>query len=287
MEQFIDNIPKVEGKHLGSGKRYETPTQISPHLLVGVPRDVNREKPPYFIKFAPGYDVWNCYEVSVLRKNGVPVVGVLKLVYPSASKNIVESKSLKLYLNSFNFVRAPFDDLYQIGIWLESTVIEHLCSIVKDQVSCFFHYEDTVKAKPITGPFINIDEATPYSRMNVEGNTCHFHSRLLRSNCRVTNQPDWADIYFYVKDEIIPPYTFIEYITALRNENHFHEEICEQVFTHFKQGLNPDELFVACLYTRRGGIDINPVRATSNDLVVRYANGLINPLYLNEKSMRH
>ena len=95
-----------------------------------------------------------------------------------------------------------------------------------------------------------------------------YTSRSLRSNCRVTNQPDWGDIYIHINGtKTVTPESLIRYIVSMRSENHFHEEICEAVYKRLSDLLRPTELVVACLYTRRGGIDINPIRASSNYLL--------------------
>ena len=97
-----------------------------------------------------------------------------------------------------------------------------------------------------------------------------YQSKSLRSNCRVTNQPDWGDIFIHIKGDRIPtPESLLQYIVSMRKENHFHEEICECVYKRLHDLCGPEELMVACLYTRRGGIDINPVRASSIQLLTQ------------------
>ncbi len=95
-----------------------------------------------------------------------------------------------------------------------------------------------------------------------------IHSDLLRSNCRVTNQPDWGDVYIRMEGKnVADEASLAQYIVSHRQVSHFHEEICEMVFTHLMQAYQPEKLMVACLYTRRGGIDINPIRATHAELI--------------------
>ena len=111
-----------------------------------------------------------------------------------------------------------------------------------------------------------------------------LHSDMLRSNCRVTNQPDWGDIYVYMKgDEVVTPESLGRYIVSHRKVSHFHEEICEMVYKHLSDRFKPEELMVACLYTRRGGIDINPVRASHLRLIPAE---FIDVNHLNEKTLR-
>tara|TARA_R110002074_G_scaffold23779_1_gene71614 strand:- start:872 stop:1483 length:612 start_codon:yes stop_codon:yes gene_type:complete len=117
-----------------------------------------------------------------------------------------------------------------------------------------------------------------------EGEITLMHSDLLRSNCRVTNQPDWGDIYICIDgDKTITPESLAKYIVSHRQVSHFHEEICEMVFKHIYDAVKPNGLMVACLYTRRGGIDINPVRATHKSL---FENEFISPEFINEKTLR-
>ena len=101
-----------------------------------------------------------------------------------------------------------------------------------------------------------------------EAKEVKLKSNLLRSNCRVTNQPDWGDVFIKIKGKNIPsPESVAKYIVSHRTVSHFHEEICEMVYKHLTDAYQPDELMVACLYTRRGGLDINPIRASHNMLI--------------------
>ena len=110
-------------------------------------------------------------------------------------------------------------------------------------------------------------------------------SDSLRSNCRVTNQPDWGDIYVHIKGrKTITPESLMQYIVSMRKENHFHEEICECVYKRLWELLSPSELVVSCLYTRRGGIDINPIRASNSDLL--YTHAITDAYRLTSKTMR-
>jgi len=114
-----------------------------------------------------------------------------------------------------------------------------------------------------------------------------WRSAVLRSNCRVTNQPDWGDVYIAIKGEkTVTPESLLQYIVSMRKENHFHEEICECIYKRLYDLVNPDELFVACLYTRRGGIDINPLRASSREVMYKYGSGLTDAYTINFKTLR-
>ena len=103
-----------------------------------------------------------------------------------------------------------------------------------------------------------------------------FYSGLLKSNCRVTSQPDWGDVFIHIKSKhAIDAHSIKNYVVSYRDECHFHEEICECFYKRLKDAFDPSELLVMCLYARRGGIDINPVRASSQDLIEKYAANLI------------
>jgi 7-cyano-7-deazaguanine reductase len=117
-----------------------------------------------------------------------------------------------------------------------------------------------------------------------ESKEVRLKSNLLRSNCRVTNQPDWGDVYIKMKGEKLPAADSVaRYIVSHRTVSHFHEEICEMVFKHLTDAYQPDELMVACLYTRRGGIDINPIRATHSYLIPGF---FTSPEYRIAKTLR-
>jgi 7-cyano-7-deazaguanine reductase len=116
--------------------------------------------------------------------------------------------------------------------------------------------------------------------------TTKVTSNLLRSNCRVTNQPDWGDVYIEIETggTNAPDFrSLAKYIVSHREVSHFHEEICEMVFTHLMKAYDPSRLMVACLYTRRGGLDINPIRATHTDMIP----GMFTDVnYRNKKTLR-
>jgi len=288
-----DELNKLVGVHLGKAgdgtavKPYVTPDTVDPTLLVPVPRVLNRtaynideDKLPFV-----GTDAWNAYEFSTLLTNGFPVSGWLKFTYSSDSPNIVESKSVKLYLNSFNMAKlvATTDDMWQV----EDRIAGDLSDAVGDEVQVFVRWGDVDTVKPIVGDFISLEHYCNIGKLTFDqynespdtlqvvpsiGRYEKWRSYSLRSNCRVTNQPDWGDVYVHIKGEkAVTPESLLQYIVSMRKENHFHEEICECIYKRLYDLLDPEELFVACLYTRRGGIDINPIRANNNRILYKYA----------------
>lgn len=303
----IEDIASVHLGKAGDGsvvKPYVTPDEVDASLLVGVPRVLNRTAYEIDEENLPfeGSDTWNCYEFSTLANNGFPVSGLLRIVYPSESPNIVESKSLKLYLNSFNMMKNG-ETIDEILINIEDRIYQDLSKCLgNESVDVCLLFEDGITRKPIEGDFVQVekfvDPATiTFDQFNESPDTLEvvdsdgypklWRSSVLRSNCRVTNQPDWGDVYIAIKGEkTVTPESLLQYIVSMRKENHFHEEICECIYKRLQDLINPDELFVACLYTRRGGIDINPIRASSREVMYKYGSGLTDPYSINFKTLR-
>jgi 7-cyano-7-deazaguanine reductase len=264
----------IEATHLGKQSSY--PQHYDPSVLVAVPRILNREQYGISNDSLPfsGVDVWHAYEFSFLTQNGLPVVGMLKLAYPANNEFLVESKSLKLYLNSFNMDR--FGETRKQGI---AAVIEIIGNDLSELLKCqvlvnyFDHYAKQANAD--FGCFAILEDEIDFENLacnefnenpellqpsNIKGEV-KWGTHLLRSNCKITHQPDCGSLFIEMKGETLPtPESFLQYIVSLRNENHFHEEICEMVFKRIIDRFKPEKLMVCCLYTRRGGIDINPVR---------------------------
>jgi 7-cyano-7-deazaguanine reductase len=243
-----------------------------------------------------GNDTWNAYEVSALTDNGLPVTGIAKIVYPCNSKYIVESKSIKLYFNSFNMTNLGSDPIEVVNN-IELKATEDLSKLLETEVQIKIAFNSEVVKCVFPGIFeweheinatyeevqklsystleddynikdINFDvyEETPELLEVVDSvePEVRYHSALLKSNCRVTSQPDWGDVYIYMKhgSKTIDPVSMLKYIVSFRDECHFHEEICETIYKRITDVLEPEELCVRCLYARRGGIDINPERAS-------------------------
>jgi 7-cyano-7-deazaguanine reductase len=311
MSNEIENIASVHLGKAGDGtvvKPYVTPDYIDPTLLVGIPRYLNRDQYDLYADDLPflGYDVWNCYEFSTLTNNGFPVSGVLRIVYPCDSFKIVESKSLKLYLNSFNMYHSGItvDDVI---MFVEDQIIKDLTKVLGEGVQVTFHDNNSRKLKPFgVVKFDTLEEylSDDLSTMSFEHSKedpailqtkdtdypdqfFFWHSSVLRSNCRVTNQPDWGDVYIVINStKTVTPESLLQYIVSMRKENHFHEEITECIYKRLWDLLEPKELLVACLYTRRGGIDINPVRASHQGTVDKFAHYLYDDTILNNKTLR-
>ena len=297
---LMDNQNKVKeiaGKHLGKvgGDGYSD--QYNRDLLVKVPRVLNRETYNLTGKEFVGVDTWNAYEVSAITTKGQPVAGMLKIVCPASSEFHVESKSIKLYLNSFNMTKIG-DTAADCIKGIESRVKRDLDELLETNTTTTFYASD-IETEPMTFQgYVDIAEEanldgidftafkSDSSQLEVkeEEGEVKFTSNLLRSNCRVTNQPDWGDVFIRLKGKKLPTAeSLAKYIVSHRTVSHFHEEICEMVYKHLTDAYEPDQLMVACLYTRRGGIDINPIRASHTSLVPEFFD---NPEFIIKKTLR-
>ena len=293
-------VVDIASKHLGKvgGDGYKD--TYAPELLVKIPRRLNREGYGLTGEEFVGVDVWNAYEVSAITTKGQPVAGMLKIVCPSDSEYHVESKSIKLYLNSFNMTRIG-DTAADCIIGIEARVSRDLSELLETNVTAtFFSDKDEAEILEFEGytdlaDAVDLDQIdftafkSDSSQLSVENSAdepkeIKLKSNLLRSNCRVTNQPDWGDIFIRIKGNKLPAAdSLAKYIVSHRTVSHFHEEICEMVYKHLLDAYNPDQLMVACLYTRRGGIDINPIRATHSMYIPDF---FTEPEYLINKTLR-
>ncbi|MFV0483588.1 MAG: NADPH-dependent 7-cyano-7-deazaguanine reductase QueF [Bacteroidales bacterium] len=266
--------------HLGA--KSASPASYDKSLLERVPRSINRKQ--YNIKGSEfvGLDLWHHYEVSCLTSCGLPVSGVMKIAVPAISEYIVESKSLKLYFNSFNMERLAETKALSIER-MKQLVRADLSELLEAEVYLQFFDNDTLLSGSSLTDFSCIDNLEGVERLSFtdfnenpallqpkqgNGKPQIIMSHLLRSNCKVTHQPDWGSIYISIEgNKHIDEHSLLRYIVSFRNENHFHEEICEMVYKRIFELLVPDKLMIACLYTRRGGIDICPLRTTHKDLL--------------------
>lgn len=291
-----DAVIAIANKHLGKvgGDGYSD--QYNPELLVKVPRYLNREGYGLTGKEFVGVDTWNAYEVSAITTKGQPVAGMLKIVCPADSTHHVESKSIKLYLNSFNMTRLG-DTAKECIKFIEARVKRDLDELLETNTTVTFFSEGD-GTEDLLFDYPNLDELTDLDKIDFTafqsdasqleesevGGELKVRSSLLRSNCRVTNQPDWGDVFIYIKGEKLPTYDSIaKYIVSHRTVSHFHEEIAEMIFAHLSEAFKPEQLMVACLYTRRGGIDINPIRASHSMLIPEF---FVNPEFRIAKTLR-
>jgi 7-cyano-7-deazaguanine reductase len=282
MTQAHDELRVLASKHLGRAGNgtvvaaYVTPTQHDKSLLVPLPRSLNRAKSNINSNDFVGYEVWHAYEMSFLGKTGMPVTGVLKCKYSATSESMIESKSFKLYLNSFDLEK--FNSKEEV----EQIIKNDLSEALKDDVQVTLHIAHTASflPSPFDEYYENVDEKeyevheyTENANLltldtNLEKRVLTFHTANLRSNCEITNQKDTGNCYIYISGEEIPTLeSLTKYIISFRDSQHFHENVTEIIFTTLKEKYNPEELFVGDIYQRRGGLDIHSIRATSQDLI--------------------
>ncbi len=207
-----EEVVAIAGKHLGKvgGDGYSD--QYNPELLVKIPRYLNREGYGLTGKEFVGVDVWNAYEVSAITTKGQPVAGMLKIVCPSDSTHHVESKSIKLYLNSFNMTKIG-ETAKECIAGIEARVKRDLDELLETNTTVTF-YQSENEAPAVSFEYEDLAELTDLDKIDFtafksdasqleavesEGSSKAFKSNLLRSNCRVTNQPDWGDIFIRIK----------------------------------------------------------------------------------------
>lgn len=241
-------------RHLG--QHSTLPTHYDASLLEAIPRLSTLQE--------VGYDVWHAYEVSALCDDGLPVQTIAKLCYTRQSEFLVESKSLKLYLYSLaneRLGRTPPEVLRR----LEQTIVADLSALLHTQVRCNLHTHYNLTADPIAQYHLleNCEESLPLQQGELR-----IASQLLASLCPVTGQPDWGTLVVHLVGERTPTRSeLLQLLLAKRWERGFHEEICDELYTHLRDQYDPSDLMLTCLYTRRGGIDICPIRATSTAFI--------------------
>ena len=265
---------------LGQSTSY--PKTYTPDMLYPIPRALGRANlalPADALSI--GMDWWQVFEMSWLNSHGISQVAMARLAIPATSDYIVESKSLKLYFNSLNFTE--FDNQQAV----KATVEKDLSACLKTDVTLEIFEVNIANSLPISAPqgdcidnaLDNIDkkiaivsDVNPSSLTVAHQGTSDsqlqiLHSHLLRSNCPVTNQPDWGTLEIQIDSQPIDRAGLLEYILSFRQHNGFHEQCVEQIFSDLTQAFSPKTLMVRAWYTRRGGIDINPCRVSDISLL--------------------
>ena len=260
------------------GKKVSGSATYDPTLLVKVPRFENRKQYEISNNNLPftGWDVWHAYEFSVMTENGLPITRVLKLKYNCNNEYLVESKSLKLYLNSFNMTRfgnnisecleiCKHKIEHDLSKTLETSVEIEFLDDTSETISIYQNFQNILNTIEIKDLVIDKFKEAP-EVLEIKEEKFHREYFLkfdsLRSNCRVTHQPDFGDAFIYYKSKKhITESTLVKYLSSFLSEYHFHEECCEMIFKRLSDILDKDDdLFISILYTRRGGIDICPSR---------------------------
>ena len=309
------NLNDIASKSLGSSASYAVYTdRFDPSLLNPMPRKLARDgwniKGDEFV----GYDTWHCHEATFLLNSGAPIAGTLKYTYSSDSKYMVESKSAKLYLNTF--------DMCKMGQSLDSAIQNYELQVKTDlekaletsvDVKFFKSGDEINEIFPMTGyidlqSFLDKDlESIEITDYNAEKNHLVFESvnysgfgysvkddkalyankfftNALRSRCRHTKQKDTGAAYISINTLgcVVKPESIYKQVVSLREVNEFHEFCAEKLYTEIMKCPEVDSCAVTLLYSRRGSLDINPCRATSFDMLPPV---LINPKYYTKKAM--
>lgn len=245
--------------------------EYAPHLLHAIPRQPARDQLGLSAPLPfTGVDIWNAYELSWLDSARQPCVAVAEIVVDATSTSIIESKSLKLYLNSLN--DTVFDS------------IEHVCNVITTDltrllgggVSIQLHQTpDATRPMPLDGisldqlrPGAPADEVNPDllclagAHPEREENVSEtFHTHLFRSLCPITGQPDWADLMVRYTGTALDPTSLLRYLNSYRRHGGYHEQCVERIFADILTRCRPTQLSVYARFLRRGGLDINPFRS--------------------------
>lgn len=224
---------------------------------------IETERLPFY-----GEDIWNAYEVSWLNGKGKPIAALAEFRLPCDSPNIIESKSFKLYLNSLNQMR--YESVEEVQALLEKDLSDAACA----PVTVFIRDVDNMASLVVMTPDYCIDE------LDIEVSEYHPNadlltidasqgvveerlvSHLLKSNCPVTNQPDWGSVFIEYKGTKICHESLLKYVISFREHTDFHEQCVERMFIDIMRQCKPESLTVYARYVRRGGLDINPYRST-------------------------
>jgi len=259
----------VIAERIPLGKTSSYVSDYQPDLLFVIPRQLHRDGIGVFPPMLPfkGSDVWNAFEISWLNVKGKPVVALGEFVFPCESPVLVESKSFKLYLNSFNNTKfQSFDEVTAILQRDLSRAVQENVAVKLSSVSSV----TGLQIQSFTGHCLDeldviCDTYTLNPHFLLTENsivTETLYSDLLKSNCLVTSQPDWGSVQIDYTGKKIQHEGLLKYIISFRNHNEFHEQCVERIFVDIMQHCAPQELTVHARYTRRGGLDINPYRST-------------------------
>lgn len=250
---------------LGNESLY--PDHYDATLLEPIPRSDSRSR--WLSKDASlpftGVDIWTAYELSWLDKKGKPHVAIAEFTFPYNSRAIVESKSFKYYLNSFN------QSTFSSNSTVIDTLTMDLSNVCGAPVSVdFLPPEQSSVIGVLSGICVddiqaNIKEYSPSPDLLEASENIveqrQMHSHLLKSNCPVTGQPDWASIWVEYSGAEIDLESFLKYVVSFRRHQDFHENCVERIFSDIESHCKPSALSVYARYTRRGGLDINPFRS--------------------------
>lgn len=223
-----------------------------------------------------GHDLWSAYELSWLDSHGRPQVAMAEFAVPADSPNIIESKSFKYYLNSFN--QSQFDSWKLVSDILTKDLSAAAGADIETEL--YSLNLETALTTHIPGHCVDAGDVAQFryqpdasllvadSSAQVVGEALYSH--LLKTNCPVTGQPDWATVWVQYSGPRIDPASFLAYVVSFRQHQDFHENCVEKIFMDLQSRCQCVELTVYARYTRRGGLDINPFRTNTSLAVPRW-----------------
>lgn len=256
--------------HSPLGKATTYADRYDASLLFPIPRQAKRDEIGVDGAALPfhGMDIWNGYELSWLDPRGKPMVAVAEFRFPATTPNIIESKSFKLYLNSFAQETIASRDA------LRDALVRDLSAASGGPVRVVLHAPEELNGVPLHEPEgVLLDDQDldfdSYGPPRADFLSTHegdarevLVSHLLRSNCPVTGQPDWGSVQISYTGAPIDRAGLLRYLVSFRRHTEFHEQCVERIFMDLRERCAPRELAVYARYTRRGGLDINPFRST-------------------------
>lgn len=252
------------------GQKTEYISEYSAELLFPIARvdkwqemGIESERLPFY-----GEDIWNAYEVSWLNTKGKPIVAIVEFRLPHDSPNIIESKSFKLYLNSLNQMR--YESEHQVQEILERDLSQaagaHVGVVIRDleamQTLVIQTPDFCIDTLDVEASIYHPDASLLALDKEAEQVEEKVVSHLLKSNCPVTNQPDWGSVFIEYRGAKICHESLLKYVISFREHTDFHEQCVERIFIDIMQQCQPEYLLVNARYVRRGGLDINPYRAS-------------------------
>ncbi len=214
-----------------------------------------------------GCDIWTAYELSWLDATGKPQVAVAEFVVPASSSHLIESKSFKYYLNSLNQTRFADRAALQALLLHDLSVAAGAPVTLSFLPNDFYRQADDIGAQLVDDLPLDTNIYAPDASLLLTGDAAVMDeqvlcSHLLKSNCPVTGQPDWASVWVGYTGAQILPASLLAYIVSFRQHQDFHENCVEQMYVDIWQRCAPQTLWVYARYTRRGGLDINPFRSS-------------------------
>lgn len=248
------------------GKTVSYTDQYDPSLLCPIPRVEQRGKLVY--STFNGVDIWTAFEISWLNEKGKPQVAIAEIEIPAESPHLVESKSFKLYLNSFN--QTTFKDQYQVA----ETIGRDLSRCCGSQIAVTLKNLEPTTLGRFGGTCLDtldveVNTYSPTPELLKCGSTKTketVYTNLFKSNCLITGQPDWASVSIYYSGNQIDHASLLQYLVSFRNHCGFHEHCTEQIFSDLMQFCKCEQLQIFARFTRRGGIDINCYRTTDRSI---------------------